>query len=117
MNDSVQSNDLVIGGQTYRYVPNGTFYNYVGPNDERYRRHDDGGGLVGEDALVWEIVHVGPQCRVFGKAELHGAVRLIGDVQVGGTVKAIGHVTFAGQGELTTGSYMGPCIVTLPRTA
>lgn len=112
-----ESEDVVIGDRTYRYAPSGNQYNYVGPDGERYRKHDNGGGLVGADTVVWDVVHVGPQCRVFGGAELHGAVRLTGGAQVGGTVRAVGHVTFAGHGELITGSYVGPCIVTMPKAA
>lgn len=115
MNEAVQTQDIVIGNQTYRHIPNGTQYNYVGPDGERYRKHENGGGLVGEYAVVWDIVHVGPQCRVFGGAELRGAGNVTGRAQVGGTVKSFGHVTFAKDAYVTVGEFFGEQIITEPK--
>jgi hypothetical protein len=97
--------DVIICGKTYRYQPNGTGYCYMGPDNLRYRRHANGGGLVGQYAIVWDIVSVGPNCLVFGGANLRGGVVLKDSAQVGGTVRATGHVTFAEQAFVTEGEF------------
>jgi Fe-S oxidoreductase len=103
--------DLVIGGSSYQYLPNGTEFPYLGPDGTRYRQHENGGGLVAQGSQVAASVHVGPLTRVFGTAELSQSVRLTGRAEVGGTVKACGSVVFCGQTLVTDGTFSGSRIV------
>jgi Fe-S oxidoreductase len=107
----MSGNDLLIGGRSYPYRPNGTDFPYLGPDGTRYRRHPNGGGLVAQSAKVAPTVHVGPLNRVFGTAELQDAVRLTGRAEVGGTVHARGSVVFCGRTLLTEGDFSGSRIV------
>jgi hypothetical protein len=108
--------DLVIGGGRYSYRPDGTAFSYLGPDGIRYRRHENGGGLVAQSAPVAPTVHVGPATRVFGGAELTGGVRLTGRAEVGGTVRASGSVVFCGQTLVTEGDFGGSRIIKRERT-
>lgn len=103
--------EFVIGGITYRHEPDGTEYQYIGPDNVRYRKHRNGGGLVAASATVEDTVYVGPVARVFGNATLRDRVRLTGRAQVGGMVHASGDVTFAGRIPTTEGEYGGKRIV------
>jgi hypothetical protein len=103
--------DLVIGGNPYQYLPNGSEFPYVGPDGTRYRQHANGGGLVAQGAQVAPTVHVGPVTRVFGTADLSQNVRLTGRAEVGGTVRACGSVVFCGQTLVTDGTFSGSRIV------
>jgi hypothetical protein len=105
--------DLVIAGQRYRYLPDGTGFDYLGSDAVRYRRHENGGGLVARTARVAPTVHVGPVNRVFGSADLADSVRLTGWAEVGGTVRASGSVVFCGRTYLTEGEFSGSRIVRL----
>lgn len=101
---SEKNEDVVIDGVTYRYVVgvHGS-YQYRGPDGAWYRKHKNGGGLVGQDANVEPSVYVGAGSRVFGTARLRDAVRLTGRAQVGGMVDAEGTGTFYGSTYLTGG--------------
>lgn len=46
--------------------------------------HENGGGLVALTAKVDPSVFVGKGCKVWGKAEIRGKVRLVGNVEVFG---------------------------------
>jgi Fe-S oxidoreductase len=107
----MSGDDLVVGGVRYRYSPDGTEFSYLGPDGVRYRRHENGGGLVARTALVAPTVHVGPVTRVFGRAELSDNVRLTGRAEVGGSVRASGSVVFCGRTWLTEGKFSGSRIV------
>ncbi len=103
--------ELVIGGNSYQYLPDGTEFPYLGPDGVRYRQHENGGGLVARGAEVAPTVHVGPLTRVFGTARLSDTVRLTGRAEVGGTVRASGSVVFCGQTLLTGGEFGGSRII------
>jgi heterodisulfide reductase subunit B len=103
--------DLVIGGSRYSYRPDGTEFPWEGPDGTRYRRQENGGGLVARGAQVAPTVHVGAASRVFGDAVLTGNVRLTGRSAVGGSVKASGSVVFCGHTCLTEGEFSGSRIV------
>jgi Fe-S oxidoreductase len=103
--------DLVVGGETYRYRPDDNAFPYLGPDGERYRRHENGGGLVARGARVAPTVHVGPLTRVFGNADLGDRVRLTGRAQVGGSVRATGSVIFCAQVRVTKGEFGGSGII------
>jgi hypothetical protein len=103
--------DLVIGGNPYQYLPNGTEFPYVGPDGTRYRQHANGGGLVAQSAQVAPTVHIGLMTRVFGTANLSQDVRLTGRAEVGGTVRACGSVVFCGQTLVTEGTFSGSRII------
>jgi hypothetical protein len=110
--EGVMSEDEpLVGGVLYRYRPDGTEFPYVGPDSSRYRRHENGGGLVARTARVAPTVHVGPLSRVFGNAELSDRVRLTGRAEVGGTARATGSVVFCGHTWVTEGEFSGARIV------
>lgn len=102
---------LTVNGKEYRYDPKGTESDYVGEDGVRYRRHQNGGGLVAETAYADATTHIGPQTRLFGSARLTNKVRLTGCAQVGGNVIANDRVTFGGNAYVTEGIYEGPKII------
>jgi hypothetical protein len=108
--------DRLVGGVRYLYRPDGTGFSYVGPDATRYRRHENGGGLVARTARVAPTVHVGPASRVFGDAELSDRVRLTGRAEVGGAVRASGSVVFCGHTLVTEGEFSGSRIVKRERS-
>jgi Fe-S oxidoreductase len=112
---AMSKKDVVIGGSVYRRVSGAGEFAYLGPDGVRYRRHDNGGGLVAESAQVAPTVHVGPLNRVFGMAELSDHVRLTGHAEVGGTVHACGSVVFCADTFVTDGDFTGGGIVKHPR--
>ena len=103
--------DLVIGGNSYQYLPDGTEFPYLGRDGTRYRQHANGGGLVAQSAQVAPTVHVGLMTRVFGTANLSQHVRLTGRAEVGGTVQACGSVVFCGETLVTEGTFSGSRII------